>query len=209
MTCIVNACATQSTIRSSKARSSDRALFFSGPDSSFASRFGSLSWIDPLDSDMIVLDVACGAAHAAESIAASVRNVIGIEYSWSLLDLGAERIRDRGIRNVVLQEGNTEELPFVNDSFDVVFCRSSLYHFARPLIAVSEMVRVCRGGGRIVLLDIVPPSGDVRDLFDQVHRLIDPSHLRSSLESKMADMVPGGMKALAYANSFRCAYLST
>ena len=47
---------------------------FSGPDSPFARRAsGSLSWIEPLTRDMVVLDVACGAAHATEPVAPRVR----------------------------------------------------------------------------------------------------------------------------------------
>jgi SAM-dependent methyltransferase len=179
-----------------------QTALFEGPNSPFASRSGSLSWIEPLERDMVVLDVACGAAHATESIAESVRQVVGIDLTRSLLDIGAERLLDLGIRNVTLQEGNAESLAFVDESFDVVFCRSSLHHFAHPLLAVSEMVRVCRGGGRIVLLDIIPPSADVRDLFDHLHRLIDPSHVRSFLESELGDLLPGGMQGLTYANTF-------
>ncbi|HEY5171406.1 MAG TPA: hypothetical protein VIK54_06735 [Acidimicrobiia bacterium] len=47
---------------------------FSGPGSPFARRAsGSLSWIEPLTRDMVVLDVACGAAHATEPVAPRVR----------------------------------------------------------------------------------------------------------------------------------------
>lgn len=179
-----------------------QTALFEGPQSPFATRSGSQAWIDPLDAGMAVLDVACGAAHAAESVAGRVRVVLGVDLTRPLLQLGAARLRDAGITNVVLQEANAESLPFVDESFDVVFCRSSLHHFGDPPGAVREMVRVCRTGGRIVLLDIVPPSAEVRDRFDHVHRLIDPSHVRSFLEPELADLVPGGMAGLTYANTF-------
>jgi ubiquinone/menaquinone biosynthesis C-methylase UbiE len=163
---------------------------FSGPNSPFASRSGALSWIDPLDEGMIVLDVACGASHAAEPIAPRVRQVVGIDLTRALLHLGAQRLHDHGIGNVLLQEANAECLPFTDESFDVVYCRSSLHHFADPQRAVAEMVRVCRRGGRIVLVDLIAPSGDVREPFDQVHRLIDPSHVRSFLEEELAELLP-------------------
>jgi SAM-dependent methyltransferase len=151
---------------------------------------------------MIVLDVACGAGHAAESLAGSVRRVIGIDLTRPLLALGGERLAGQGISNVLLQEADAEELPFVDDSFDIAFCRSSLHHFAHPETAVAEMLRVCRGGGRVVLLDIVPPDAAVRDRFDDVHRLIDPSHVRSFLEPELAALLPGGLEALTYADTF-------
>lgn len=178
------------------------ARLFEGPNSPFALRTGNLSWIEPLDSDMIVLDVACGAGHGAEPVAARVRQLVGVDLTPALLVLGSERLRENGVPNVLLQAGNAEELPFVGESFDVVFCRSSLHHFDSPQKAVAEMVRVCRPDGRVVLLDIVPPSAGVRERFDYVHRLIDPSHVRSFLESELAELLPGGSKALVYADTF-------
>jgi SAM-dependent methyltransferase len=151
---------------------------------------------------MIVLDVACGAGHAAEQVAAEVRQVVGIDLTAALLQVGAERLRENGVANVLLQEGNAERLPFVDASFDVVFCRSSLHHFGDPQQAMSEMVRVCRHEGRIVLLDIVPPDAAVRDRFDHVHRLLDPSHVHSFLERELAELLPGGVERLLYADTF-------
>ena len=175
---------------------------FSGPDSPFARRSpGPFTWIEPLDSGMVVLDVACGAAHAAQQVAGQVRLVVGIDLTPALLDVGAKRLRDSGIHNILLQEGNAEALPFVDESFDIVFCRSSLHHFAEPERAVAEMARVCRHSGRIVLLDIVPPEERVRERFDHVHRLLDPSHVRSFLESELADLL-GGIDSLSYADTF-------
>ena len=175
---------------------------FSGPDSLFATRAASaLAWIEPLTSDMVVLDVACGAAHASEPVAPVVRQIVGIDLTAALLRLGAHRLRDAGIANVLLQEANAEALPFVDESFDVVYCRSSLHHFADPGRAVSEMVRVCRADGRVVLMDLVVPEGVDRDLFDHVHRLLDPSHVRTFRERELVDLVPGGLDAPVYGDT--------
>jgi SAM-dependent methyltransferase len=184
-------------------RSFERQVsLFSGPDSPFARRqSGPLTWIEPLHSEMIVLDAACGAAHAAEPLAPEVRQVVGVDLTPALLRVGAARLRENGVGNVLLQEGNVERLPFVDEAFDIVFCRSSLHHFGNPRRAVSEMMRVCRVGGRIVLLDLIAPSADVRDHFDHLHRLLDPSHVRSFLESELPELV-GGMEAITYADTF-------
>ena len=63
------------------------------------------------------------------------------------------------------------------------------------------MVRVVRRGGRIVLVDLIAPSRDVRERFDMVHQLIDPSHVRSFLERELADLLPGGIDELVYADT--------
>lgn len=165
---------------------------FSGPDSPFAQRpAGAISWVEPLEADMAVLDVACGAAHASEVVAPHVRQVVGVDLTPRLLALGAQRLRDTGTTNVLLQEANAESLPFVDESFDLVFCRSSLHHFADPYRAVAEMVRTCRPAGRVVLADLVAPSPEERDRFDHLHRLIDPSHVRSFVESELVTLLGG------------------
>jgi SAM-dependent methyltransferase len=174
---------------------------FSGPDSPFAARAaGTLAWLEPLAADMLVLDVACGAGHVSELVAPHVREVVGIDLTPALLNLGAERLRDAGVTNVLLQEGNAEALPFVDASFDVVFCRAALHHLADPRRAVAEMVRTCRRGGRVVLSDLIAPSAEVRDAFDHLHQLIDPSHVRAFLETELGTVFPDGV-ALSYGDT--------
>jgi SAM-dependent methyltransferase len=175
---------------------------FTGPGSVFAQRpEGSLSWIEPLRDDMIVLDVACGAAHAAEPVAPRVRQIVGVDLTPALLQLGRERLRDAGITNVLLQEANAEALPFVDESFDVVYCRASLHHFADPRRAVDEMFRVCRVGGRVVIFDLIAPVPDARDRFDHVHRLLDPSHVRAFTGTELVELVHGGVEGMSYADT--------
>ena len=173
-------------------RSFDRQVgLFSGPDSPFARRTeGTLAWLEPLTADMLVLDVACGAAHVSEMAAPHVRQAVGIDLTPTLLDLGAVRLREAGVTNVLLQEANAESLPFVDASFDLVFCRAALHHIGDPQRAVAEMVRTCRPGGRVVLSDLIAPSADVRDTFDHLHQLIDPSHVRAFLEEELGTLLP-------------------
>ncbi len=183
-------------------RSFERQVeLFSGPDSPFARRpEGTLAWLEPLSRDMLVLDVACGAAHAAEAAAPYVRQVVGLDLTPGLLEVGSRRLREAGVSNVLLQEGNAHSLPFAAESFDLVFCRSSLHHLADPERAVAQMVRTCRRGGRVVLADLIAPSAGTRDTFDRLHRLLDPSHLRAFLESELAALLPGSL-TLTYADT--------
>jgi ubiquinone/menaquinone biosynthesis C-methylase UbiE len=172
---------------------------FTGDDALFARRqLSALAWLEPLDPEMIVLDVACGAAHAAEQVAPRVRQVVGLDLTRALLDLGADRLRDAGIMNVLLQEGSAAELPFLDASFDLVFCRAALHHIPDPHGAVAEMARVCRPGGRVVAADMVAPSADVREAFDALHRRIDPSHAGVLLEAELAELLRSKVGPLAY-----------
>ena len=119
---------------------------------------------------MIVLDVACGAAHAAEPVAEQVCQVVGVDLSPALLEVGAQRLRVHGITNVSLQEANAESLAFLDGSFDIDYGGSSLHHFTDPHRAVTEMVRV------------------------------DPPHTRSFLAGEVVELLPGDVDSVANAN---------
>jgi ubiquinone/menaquinone biosynthesis C-methylase UbiE len=164
---------------------------FSGPDSPFVRRpAGTVEQLEPLDDSMLVLDLCCGAAHAAEVVAPRVRQVVGVDLTVALLELGAARLAGAGVSNVLLQEGNAQALPFVADSFDLVYCFASLHHVGDPAAAVAEMARVCVPGGRIVLQDLVVPVPAARERFDAVHRRLDPSHRRAHLEAELVALLP-------------------
>jgi ubiquinone/menaquinone biosynthesis C-methylase UbiE len=172
---------------------------FSGPDSPFVRRpAGTVEQLEPLDDDMLVLDVCCGAAHAAEVVAPRVRQVVGIDLTTSLLELGAERLAAADVGNVLLQEGNAQSLPFVSDSFDLVYCFASLHHVGDPAAAVGEMVRVVAPGGRVIVQDLIVPVPDARERFDDVHRRLDPSHRRAYVEAELIALLPDGAE-LTYA----------
>jgi ubiquinone/menaquinone biosynthesis C-methylase UbiE len=172
---------------------------FSGDHSPFARRPHSpLAWLEPLAPDMIVLDVACGAGHVAEQAAPRVRQVVGLDLTPSLLEVGAERLRGAGITNVLLQEGNAAELPFLDASFDLVVCRGALHHFPHPEQPVAEMARVCRPEGRVIVGDMVVTSAGAREQFDELHRSLDPSHARTLLEAEIAELLRSTVGPIAY-----------
>jgi ubiquinone/menaquinone biosynthesis C-methylase UbiE len=172
---------------------------FTGAASPFATRPGAPDRWGPLDPSSVVLDVACGAAHVCEQLAPHVGQVVGIDLTPSLLALGAQRLRDSGIRNVLLQEGDAAALPFVDGSFDLVVCRSSLHHLADVGRSLSEMGRVCRDGGRVAIDELIQPPGassDVQARYDAVHQLLDPSHLHALTDEELAELISGAVGPL-------------
>jgi hypothetical protein len=63
------------------------------------------------------------------------------------------------------------------------------------------MARVCRPGGRVVVSDMVAPSADVREAFDDVHRKLDPSHVGVLLEAELAELLGSTVGPLCYAET--------
>jgi ubiquinone/menaquinone biosynthesis C-methylase UbiE len=167
-----------------------QTALFSGANPVFGwSVLSPLEWLEPLSPDWIALDVACGAAHVAEELAPRVRQVVGIDLTSALLDLAMQRLAQAGIDNVLLQEGDAGDLPFLDATFDLVVCRAALHHFPDPAVQVAEMARVCRPGGRVIVSDMVAAPGTDREAFDALHRVIDPSHRRCLTDAELVELL--------------------
>ena len=95
----------------------------------------------------LVLDVATGTGHNALSFAPHVRQVIGLDLTAAMLAEACGLAQKRAIGNVCFFQGDSECLPFANNSFDVVTCRVAPHHFPDVASAMREMARVCHAGG--------------------------------------------------------------
>jgi SAM-dependent methyltransferase len=129
----------------------------------------------PFSGEERVLDSGCGAGALAFAIAPFVRQVIGIDLSAELVAAG----RERAPGNVMLMEGDAEALPFEVGEFDLAGCLRVLHHAHRPELVVSELARVTRPGGRILVADQLGPVDPLAGLaIDRFERARDPSHTR-------------------------------
>jgi SAM-dependent methyltransferase len=80
----------------------------------------------------------------------------------------------------VFEPGEAETLPYPSAAFDLVVTRFSLHHFADPRRPIHEMVRVCRHGGKVAIIDMVSPADPaVAATYNRLERLRDPSHTRA------------------------------
>lgn len=95
-----------------------------------------------------VLDVATGTGNAAIIAAGRGATVTGLDITPKLLGIAAERARDAGIE-LELIEGDAEDLPFADDSFDRVLSVFGVMFAPNQQKAADELRRVCRPGGRI------------------------------------------------------------
>ena len=100
-----------------------------------------------------VLEVAVGTGLSLPFYDAEL-NVTGIDLSPAMLDIARQRAAELR-RDVDLREGDAHHLPVADASFDTVACTFSLCNIPDPRQAVTEMRRVLRPGGRLVLVDHV------------------------------------------------------
>lgn len=134
-----------------------------------------LRLLAPLDGSERVLDSGCGAGAFAFAVAPLVRSVVGIDLSEDLIAAG----RELAPANCELLVGDATALPFGYGSFDIAGCMRVLHHAHRPELIVSELARVTRPGGKILLVDQIgsvdPVIAAETDRFEQAR---DPSHTR-------------------------------
>jgi SAM-dependent methyltransferase len=122
-----------------------------------------------------VLDVACGPGIVACAMARQARQVTGIDIVPAMLEQAARRAAEFGLSHIEWRLGAAEDLPFAENSFQVVVTRYAFHHLANPGSTFQQMVRVCRPGGRIVVCDVTPDA-DKSAAYDQIELLRDPSH---------------------------------
>jgi len=73
---------------------------------------------------------------------------------------------------------NVTSLPFEDNSFSLVITRYSFHHIMDPISVLSEMKRVCKLGGRIVVIDVTPEK-DKADRYNKMEKLRDSSHVKA------------------------------
>lgn len=134
-----------------------------------------------LDAGEHVLDIACGNGNATLAAARRHAIVTGVDYVPSLLESGRARARAEGL-SIDFREGDAEHLPYPDGSFDVVMSSFGTMFSPDQERVASELLRLCRPGGRIGLSNWTPTSF-VGQLFGIVGRYLPPPKgLRSPSE---------------------------
>jgi ubiquinone/menaquinone biosynthesis C-methylase UbiE len=104
---------------------------------------------------MRALDIGSGTGAPALQIARAVGpegRVTATDRSPEPLKIAAERAAERGLANITFETADVHNLPFTDESFDLVTSRLAVMFFADLPQALSEMRRVLKPGGRIALL---------------------------------------------------------
>ena len=133
------------------------------------------AFLAPLAGTERALDSGCGAGAFAFALAPLVREVVGVDRSAELIAAG----RELAPANVTLVQGDAEALPYDYGEFDLTGCLRVLHHAQRPELIVSELARVTRPGGRVLVVDQLGPVDPLVSLnIDRFERVRDPSHTR-------------------------------
>jgi SAM-dependent methyltransferase len=133
------------------------------------------------------LDVACGGGIVTCALAPHVGTVTGVDMTPAMLERARTTALEKGVENAVWQAADATALPFEAGRFSIVVTRYSFHHLLDPLRTLREMARVCRPGGRVVVVDMYASERpDQAAEWNRLERLRDPSHVRILPLSELA-----------------------
>jgi SAM-dependent methyltransferase len=119
-----------------------------------------------------VLDVACGTGNAAVPAAERGANTTGLDITPELLEDARRNAADAGVEATFV-EGDAENLPFEDASFDVVVSTFGCMFAPRHEVAAAEIARVLRPGGRIGIA-AWDPEGNIGAFFKMMASHMPP-----------------------------------
>lgn len=105
-----------------------------------------------LSPEMVVADVGTGTGFMIQGLAPLVKKVYGFDASAEMVKVAARNLE--GFSNVELHQADGLALPLEDGTLDVIFANMYLHHIPEPPLALKEMARLLRRGGKLVLIDL-------------------------------------------------------
>jgi demethylmenaquinone methyltransferase/2-methoxy-6-polyprenyl-1,4-benzoquinol methylase len=107
-----------------------------------------------------ILDIATGTGDfALEALKINPQNVIGVDISEGMLKVGMDKMKAKQVDHIIsLRLGDSENLPFEAYSFDAITVGFGVRNFENLTKGLSEMLRVLKPGGKVVVLEFSKPK---------------------------------------------------
>src|SRR4051812_11975745 len=171
-------------------RGGDSQAFFAGAAAEWArlrrelygDAFSAAAMLALLPRDFVVADLGCGTGQVSASLAPHVRQVIAVDNSPAMLK--AARKNAGELANVELRRGELSALPIEDAACDAALLLLVLSYVPDPTIALREMSRILKPGGKAVIVDLLPHDrDDFRRRMGQQAAGIEPALLQQMLQN--------------------------
>jgi ubiquinone/menaquinone biosynthesis C-methylase UbiE/DNA-binding transcriptional ArsR family regulator len=107
-----------------------------------------------IDSSLVVGDLGCGTGQLSYTVAPYVERVIAVDASPDMLEAARQRLTEAS--NVDLRQGELESLPIEDGELHAAMLSLVLHYSPDPARALTEVGRVLRPGGRVLVVDMLP-----------------------------------------------------
>ena len=106
------------------------------------------------------VDLGIGDGLLTMMLAEIAQSVTAVDMSQEMLVQLAQRAKSKGLENIRTVEGEIEDLPLPDESFDIAVLSQALHHADVPERALSEAVRILVPGGRLLVIDLLAHTED-------------------------------------------------
>jgi ubiquinone/menaquinone biosynthesis C-methylase UbiE len=127
-------------------------------DDLFGDRFHLAALAAFVDRTWTVGDLGCGTGQVSAALAPFVAHVVAVDASAAMLQAAKKRLH--GFGNVDLRRGDLESLPIDDGRLDAATLMLVLHHVPDPGRALTDVARVLKPGGRLVVVDMLPHDRD-------------------------------------------------
>jgi demethylmenaquinone methyltransferase/2-methoxy-6-polyprenyl-1,4-benzoquinol methylase len=138
----------------------------------------------------VILDVATGTGDLALEAQKQLnpKKIIGIDIAVKMLEIGRVKIQKKQLSEIMtLEEGDSENLPFEDNSFDAVIVAFGVRNFANVENGIKEMYRVLKPGGKCVILEFSKPKiFPIKQLYNFYFKRILPGIGRATSKDNKA-----------------------
>ena len=152
-----------------------------------------LEWIAarlPLAPGHRVLDVAAGTGHLSRAIVPHVSFVLAVDLTAEMLRELERHASPPNVAKPAPVRALAEKLPVRGEIFDLVVSRLAFHHFEDPADVLHEMVRACKRGGTVAVIDLMAPvEAELAEVYNRYERKRDPSHTRALSEAEMTALL--------------------
>lgn len=136
------------------------------------------------------LDVGSGGGHTAVALATAGARTTALDVTPAMLRETKTLAAEKGTSLECRMLGDAHTLPFAKRSFDAVTTRFAAHHFGSAPVAVREMARVLKPGGRLYVFDLSgPDEPEMAAWLDGLEKLRDSSHVASHPPSRWRRMI--------------------
>jgi len=132
-----------------------------------------------------LLDVGCGTGNILIALSKNTNiKLYGLDLSEKMIEVSHNRLKDKA----KLKVGDSENLPWEDNSFEVVICNASFHHYPRPEKVLLEMKRVLAPSGTLIIGDPTAPI-IIRQIINFALRWSDGGDYRMYSKKEMEDLL--------------------
>jgi len=137
-----------------------------------------------------IVDLGAGEGMISQLLADRAKKVICVDSSKSMVRLGTDLAKRKGLSNLEYKLGDLEKVPLPAKSVDLALMSQSLHHAQRPEVALLEAFRVLKPGGQVIVIDLKKHKFEkARELYgdhwlgfgqNELYRMMDEAGFRGT-----------------------------